>query len=113
MISAEEGLSILRKIHEESSRIYVQFVEHNKAEDFLSQILRIEDGVLFLQMYQVAAFLVDLEGAEFKYEDPREAAHPESAGRNFDCRLTLCWDNGATCRLTVVQDDFDPVTLRT
>jgi hypothetical protein len=113
MISAEEGLSILRKLHEESSRICVQFVEHNKAEDFLSQILRIEDGVLFLQMYEVAAFLVDLEGAEFKYEDPREAAHPESAGCIFDCRLTLCWDNGATCRLTVVQDDFDPVTLRT
>jgi hypothetical protein len=109
MISPEEGLSILKKIHEESSRIYVQFVEHDQAEDFLSKILRIEDGVLFLQMYEVAAFLVDLEGVSFKSEDPREA-HPERAGRIFDCRLTLCWDNGARCRLTVVQDDFDPVT---
>ena len=111
MMSFEEGLSILRKIRDESSRIYVTFVEHNKEERFSSKVLGLtEDGGLVLFMHEVAAFLVNLEGAEFQYSDPREAAVPEKAGRVFDSCLLMSWPNGAQCRLFVLRPDFDPVT---
>ena len=110
-MSFEEGLSILRKIQEESSRIYVHFVEHGKEERFLSDVRAItEDGGLVLGRYEVALLVFNLEGVTFRYEDPRTAAHPEKAAKFFNSCLELSWSKGSLCRLYVVRDDFDPIT---
>jgi hypothetical protein len=111
MMSFEDGLSILRKIQEESSRIYVHFVEHDKEERFSSEIRGLtDDGVLALKRYEVALLAFNLEGVTFRYEDPRVAANPEKAAEFFDSCLELSWPNGSRCRLYVVRDDFDPIS---
>lgn len=111
MMSSEDGLSILRKIRDESSRIYVHFVEHDKEERFSSAIRAItDDGGLVLSRYEVALLVLNLEGVEFRYEDPRAAANPEKAAKFFDSCLELSWPNGSRCRLYVVRDDFDPIS---
>ena len=89
----------------------MHFVEHGKDERFTSRIAAIaEDGGLVLVRYEVALLVLNLEKVEFKYADPREAAHPEKAARFFDSCLELSSPNGARCRLYVVRDDFDPIT---
>jgi hypothetical protein len=109
MMSSEEGLSILRKIREESSRIFVHFVEHKKEESFLSDVRLITDqGMLFLGKYEVGLFLLNLESVEFTYADPRETAHPEKAAEVFESCLELSWPNGSHCSLYVVREDCDP-----
>jgi hypothetical protein len=109
-MSSEEGLSILRKMRDESSRIYVAFVEHNKEERFAGTVKEVTEDGLALGKYEVGFFLLNLENVQFRFSDPREAAVPEKAGAVFDSCLLLAWPNGARCRLFVVRDDFNPIT---
>jgi hypothetical protein len=106
MMSSQDGFSIVRKMLDEQSRLWVVFVERDRGESFDSKVLKLTDnGELLLSKYEVAAFRINLESAEFRYADPREAADPAKAGESFDFCLALSWPNGARCRLFVVRDE--------
>ncbi len=113
-MSSEDGLSILRKMRDESSRIYVRFIEGDKDERFLSVVREVTDESLILYKYEVGFFLLVLDRTEFQYSDPREAEQAEKgkAAHLFDSCLELSWPNGALCRLYVLRDDSEPATGR-
>ena len=106
MMSSEEGFSILRKMREESSPLYVHFTEGDKKETFLSVLREVTDDALILSKYEVGFFLLALDRIEFRYADTRESEQPERAGRIFDSCLELSWPNGTVCQLYVLRDDL-------
>jgi hypothetical protein len=105
-VTCEEGLSILRKMRDESSRLWVRFIEDDTDEQFLSFVCEITGDTLILYKYAVACLAVGLERIEFAYADPREAEEPEKATRIYEYCLELSWPNGSLCRLNVMRDDL-------
>ncbi len=104
-MSSEDGFLILKKMRDEHSRLWVVFVERDKTEHFDSRVSDVtDDGKLVLSKYEVADFVVDLDGVGFRYADPRESADPERIRESFDSCLALSWPNGARCRLFVIRD---------
>jgi hypothetical protein len=104
-VKREEGFSILRKIRDESSPLWVHFIEDDTDEQFLSFVSEVTEDTLILYKYVVACLAVGLEGVEFAYADPREAEEPEKAARVYEYCLELSWPNGLVCRLNVMRDD--------
>src|SRR5438046_23582 len=107
-MSSEEGFSILRKMRDESSRIYVRFIEGDRKEGFLSVVREVTEEALILYKYEVGFFLLALDRIAFWYGDPREADPEdiEKATQLFDSCIELSWPNGAICRLYVLRDDL-------
>jgi hypothetical protein len=106
MMSSEDGLSILRKMRDESSRLWVRFIEDNIDEQFLSFVCEVTEDTLILYKYAVACLAVGLDRIEFAYADPREAEDQEKATRIYEYCLELSWPNGSVCRLNVMRDDL-------
>jgi hypothetical protein len=108
MMSSEDGLSVLRKMRDESSRLWVRFIEDDIDEQFLSFVCEVTEDTLILYKYAVACLTVGLQRIEFAYADPREAEEPEKAARIYEYCLELSWPNGSLCRLNVMRDDLTP-----
>jgi hypothetical protein len=111
MMSYDEGVSILNKLRDESSHVLVRFVEHKTSESFGSRVLKVELPLLILAKYEVASWLVNLLGAEFRYSDPREAVVPGQATATFEFCLQISWPEGSILRLYKVRDDLDPLGI--
>lgn len=105
-VKREEGLSILRKMRDESSPLWAHFIEDDTDEQFLSFVSEVTEDTLILYKYAVACLAVGLEGIEFAYADPREAEEPEKAARVYEYCLELSWPNGSLCRLNVMRDEY-------
>jgi len=107
-MSSEEGFSVLRKMRDESSPLWVHFIDDDTDEQFLSFVSEVTEDTLILYKYVVACLAVGLEGVEFTYADPREAEEPEKAARVYEYCLELSWPNGLVCRLNVMRNDLTP-----
>jgi hypothetical protein len=104
----EELLLQLRKLHEESARLWVNFAERERNEQFVGNILEIQPEVLAVSKYEVAALVFNLETvSSFSFAGVEEATVPSEADKSFEYCLQLSWPSGARCRLYRVRADFD------